>query len=429
MWMPVYRGLSILAGPLIKAILERRVAAGKEDPHRLGERRGLATQQRPAHKTVVWIHAASVGESVSALPLIDHILINDADAFVVLTSGTLSSARLMANRLPERAVHQFAPLDRPRWVRRFLSHWQPTAVIFIESEIWPNMIVEAKAAGLPVILVNGRMSVKSFKQWHRWRRLSQALFPKVDLVLAVDDSAATHFSALGARQVAVSGNLKLASPPLPLISADHHAFIAALGDRPIWLAASTHPGEDDIVLAAHAHLVQAHPDLLTVIVPRHPNRGGEIRDMATASGFSAVQRSEGRLPTPQTAIYVADTLGEIAVFFAAAPIVFVAGSLVPVGGHNPLEPCHFDCAVLFGPLMHKNAAIARRLLACGGAIEVSDAADLARQVGRLLTDPELGHIQAAAAATEARRNIDLIGTIYNQVAAFLKPSGQHHEGP
>jgi 3-deoxy-D-manno-octulosonic-acid transferase len=151
--------------------------------------------------------------------------------------------------------------------------------------------------------------------------------------------------------------------------------------------------------------------------------------MATASGFSAVQRSEGRLPTPQTAIYVADTLGEIAVFFAAAPIVFVAGSLVPVGGHNPLEPCHFDCAVLFGPLMHKNAAIARRLLACGGAIEVSDAADLARQVGRLLTDPELGHNQAAAAATEARRNIDLIGTIYNQVAAFLKPSGQHHEGP
>lgn len=429
MWMYVYSGLSILAGPLVKALLQRRVAAGKEDPNRLGERRGLATQPRPADKTVVWIHAASVGESVSALPLIDHILINDPDAFVILTSGTLSSARLMANRLPDRAVHQFVPLDRPSWVRRFLAHWQPTAVIFIESEIWPNMIVEAKSAGLPVILVNGRMSHKSFKQWFRWRQLSQALFPRIDLVLAVDKDSAEHFSKLGAPRVDVGSNLKLASPPLPLIDADHTAFMGALGDRPIWLAASTHPGEDEIVLAAHQQLVEAHPELLTVIVPRHPNRGRAIRDMAMATGLSAFQRSEGRLPTPQTAIYVADTMGEIAVFFAAAPIVFVAGSMVPVGGHNPLEPCHFDCAVLFGPLMHKNAAIAHRLLSCGGAIEVNGADDLATYVGKLLENPQQARTQAAAAATEARRNVELISTIYHKVASFLTPLEQRNEGP
>lgn len=429
MWMALYRGLGILLGPLIKAGLKRRVQAGKEDPNRLGERCGLSTQPRPKAKNLIWIHAASVGESVSALPLINHILKDDPEYFVVLTSGTLSSARLMADRLPERAVHQFAPVDHPHWIRAFLNHWQPTAVILIENEVWPNMISESKHAGLSVILANGRMSAKSFDQWHRWHWLSRTIFRQIDLVLAVDDDEADRFGKLGAARVIVGSNLKLASPPLPFIEADYAAFKRTIERRPIWLAASTHPGEDEAVLAAHQQLCHSHPKLLTVIVPRHPVRGGRIRDMATAAGLVTVQRSEGRLPTAQTAVYVADTLGETAIFFAAIPIVFVAGSLVPVGGHNPLEPCHFDCAVLFGPLMHKNAGIAHRLLACHGAIEITDAADLAAQVNRLLTDPDVRDHYAHAAGNEARRNLDQIETVYSQIAGFLKPHGNTHEGP
>ena len=392
-----YRYATMALAPVVPLALQRRAARGKEERGRIRERLGHAGQPRPAGQ-LVWIHGASVGECIAALPLIDELL-KVPNRNILVTSGTVTSARLMAERLPSRAFHQYAPVDTPFAVERFLDHWRPDIGLFVDSEIWPNTIYGACVRGIPLALVNGRISARSFAGWQRLRKASAALLGSYDLCLAQDHEAADRLSALGARNVQVSGSLKADAPPLP---ADHEKLAdlrGAIGARPLLLAASTHPGEEEMILVAHDMLRRSHPDLLTIVVPRHPERGAQIRMLCGSR--VAVQRSDGDLPQPETSLYVADTLGDLGLFYRLAPFAFIGGSLVPHGGQNPLEAARLDCAVLTGPHTDNFATAYEAIFAAQGSGLVTSSAELANLANDLMADSAQAKAMARAAACAA----------------------------
>lgn len=407
MILPLYKGLATALGPAIDVYLDRRVARGKEDPARLDERRGIADRPRP-EGPLVWLHAASVGEAVGLLTLIRALRDRRPDLTLLMTTGTTTSAEAMGKRLPTAVIHQFVPVDRPAWVARFLDHWRPDLGIWMESDLWPTLVTEADARGIPLAIVDGRLSVGAFQRWRRMGWLARPLFDAFDLVLAASEDQARRFAALGCADVRYAGNLKAAGDPPEVDAALAEELRTSIGGRPVWLAASTHPGEDAVVLDAHARLATTRPDLLTVIVPRHTRRGDEIAGLAQGRGLTLARRSAGEPVTPETAVYLADTMGEIAGFYSAIPVTFLAGSLVPVGGHNPIEPAHCGTALVFGPLIPNNRDAADALLAAGGAREVRDAKSLAETVGTLLDTPEAAADMAARArevAAEGRAGL------------------------
>lgn len=410
MMLTLYRGTATALGPLIDAYLRRRIGRGKEDPARLEERRGLPGRPRP-NGPLVWLHAASVGESVALLPLIERLRAEQPGLAILVTTGTVTSAATMARRLPDGAIHQFVPVDRPAWVRRFLAHWRPDVGIWVESDLWPTLVTEAAAAGVRLALVDARMSEGAFRRWHRFRRLARPLFAAFERVLASSPAQAERFRALGFRDVRFVGNLKAAGAPPPVDADVVAALTGAIAGRPVWLAANTHPGEDEVVFDAHARLAASRPGLLTVVAPRHPDRGKAIAELAAGRGLTMARRSLGELPGPDTAVYVADTLGEMGALYASVPITFLAGSLVPVGGHNPIEPAHAGTALLLGPLMPNNRDSADALIDAGAARRIEDAASIAAAVDALLDDPEAVRAMAGAArrvAAEGRRGLDHI---------------------
>ncbi len=381
-----------VAMPAIPALLRRRAGRGKEDPARLGERYGIASAARPAG-ALIWVHAASVGETNAVLPLVARLA--GMGLPVLLTTVTVTSAAIAARSLPPGAVHQFAPVDVTPWIRRFLAHWRPTLAVFVESEVWPVTTAELAAAAIPHVIVNGRMSSRSFARWQRLGRAAHRVFGPLALALAQTGEDAARLKSLGAGQVEVTGNLKFDVPPPP---ADPEAIAGLrreLGDRPLLVAASTHEGEEVLVAAAHRAVAAALPDLVTVIAPRHPQRGAAIRD-AIAGPQPVTLRSAGE-PLPPAGIHVADTLGELGLFYRLAPVAFVGGSLVPHGGQNPIEPVRLSTAVLHGPHVGNFAAIYQALDAGGGAVAVSDAASLAAAATRLLTEPQALRQQIVAA--------------------------------
>jgi 3-deoxy-D-manno-octulosonic-acid transferase len=344
-------------------MLTRRVAAGKEDPARLAERFGISPVPRPDGR-LIWLHAASVGETMSILPVIDALA---GRAAVLLTTGTLTSAKLAAARLPAGALHQFVPLDSPAWVARFLAHWRPDAAVFVESEIWPGLLDGCDALGIPRLLVNARISDKSAAAWRRTGAFGRLLFARFRYIHAQSAGDAANLRALGLTDVLEWGNLKFAAPDLPVDAAALAAFSAQLGAAPRWLAASTHPGEEFLVWQAHDRLRATQPELITIIVPRHPERGAEIASMA-----GAPRRSLGEAPLAGR-VYVADTLGELGLFFRAAPFAFVGNSLLGFGGHNLIEPARLGRPVITGPHVENFVEAARRLRAAGALAEVADA--------------------------------------------------------
>lgn len=382
-----YAALATLAAPALGLWLARRARRGKEDPARLGERRGVAALARPAGH-LLWIHGASVGEARSVLPLLDLILDAHPGAQALVTTGTLASARMLAGALPARARHQFAPLDVPAWVARFLDHWRPDAALWVESELWPNMLAALAARGVPAALVNARLSEESFAAW---RRLSPLLRPPLGAfarVLAQSDADAARFAALGAHDVAMPGNLKFDAAILPADDAALSALRAALGARACWLAASTHAGEEEIAASAHAALERDFPGLLTIVVPRHAPRGAEIAGMLAARGLRVARRGAGELPDAATQIYLADTMGELGLFYRLAPIAFVGRSLARGGGQNPLEAAALGAALLAGPQTGNFRDIYDLLAAAGGVRIVHDDAALCAALGALLADPQ-----------------------------------------
>lgn len=393
-----WRVLTGLAAPLAPLLLRQRAARGKEDPARLGERLGRTQVPRPDGR-LVWIHGASVGESLSALPLVERL---QADgAAVLVTSGTVTSATMMRMRLPPGALHQFVPLDTPGAVARFLDHWRPDIGLLVESDLWPNLILAAARRGVRLALVNARMSARSAERWRMARDSSTALLDAFSLVLAQDDAIADRFRALGAKDVRVVGSLKADAPPLPVDETALAALRAAIGTRPVLLAAQTHPGEDETLLPAHDRLRERHPDLLTILVPRHPERGPDIAMLCGAR--PAARRGAGEPVTPDTQIYIADTLGELGLFYRLAPFCFLGGTLVPLGGHNPLEPAALSCAVLAGPHTASAVKAYDAILAAQGFGRVFTSVDIAREAARLIADPDGARAAGNAAAQGAAR--------------------------
>ncbi|MDA0341242.1 MAG: 3-deoxy-D-manno-octulosonic acid transferase [Proteobacteria bacterium] len=424
MMLSLYQGVMTLGAPAIELFLSRRVERGKEDRQRLCERRGVAGLPRPDGE-LIWLHASSVGESVAALVLIQQLLEAAPNRHVLVTTGTVTSARMMASRLPDRAFHQFVPVDRPAWVRRFLDHWRPDLALIMESEFWPAQLVHAHTNGIPIVLINARMSDRSFSRWRLAGPLARPLFSIFDLVLATNADQASRFTALGAARVQISGNLKQAARALPF-EPDAAALSDQIAGRMVWFAASTHTGEDAPVLDAHLTLRDEHPGLLAVIAPRHPHRGPEIAAMARERGLAVALRSAGEPVLSGTDLYIADTLGEMALFFHIADIVFVAGSLVPVGGHNPAEPAHFNAAILFGPLMSKNTEIASEMTDREAAIRLTGAGDLAPTVDALLKDQARRDLLAQNARRYVEDGAGILEAILENIAPYLADHADDH---
>ena len=381
----LYRAIGWLATPLIRRRLRQRLAAGKEDPLRHTERLGHASVVRPAGR-LLWLHAASVGEALSVLPLVDALRDRHPGLHILFTSVTVTSARLLADRLPRDVAHQFAPVDIAPVLARFLDHWRPDAAVFVESELWPVTLLELDRRGIPRALVNGRMSERSFRRWMRLRSLVAPLLAGFQPCLAQSPEDLAHFQALGAPLAACPGNLKFATPPLAVDPQALAAAEAAIGNRPRWVAASTHPGEEILVGEVHAVLAAALPELLTVIVPRHAERGPAIAAELAARGWPVGLRSRGdRLG--HHALYVADTMGELGLWYRLCPVTFIGKTLAGDGGQNPMEPIQLGSAVIHGPSMSNFRRIARDLSAAGGAVAVADAAGLRHALERLLNEP------------------------------------------
>ena len=409
-----YRLLTAAATPLAPVPVSNRLKHGKELPARLTERYGESTVARPPGP-LVWVHGASVGELLAVIPLIERI--RDKDFAVLCTSGTVTSANLAEQRLPKGAIHQFVILDTPRFVERFFDHWQPDLAIFVESDLWPNLIVASAERGIPLILVNGRLSERSFNRWRRVPGTIAALLGCFDLCLAQSDAHAGRYRDLGAPHIVTTGNLKLDVPEPPAQADGLAALKAAVGERTIITGASTHAGEETMLVEAHRRLRGSFPRLLTIIAPRHPDRGPGVLEIARAAGLEAALRSRGELPGPGTEIYVADTLGELGLIYRLAPIVFVGGSLAAHGGQNPIEPAKLGAAILHGPNVWNFAEIYSALDAVHGAEQVTDVGKLAVRMGALLKD---GDARAGLVAA-GRDTVDLLGGALDKTAAALEP--------
>src|SRR6516162_3891046 len=352
----LYRLGCVLGSPLAPKVLARRLSRGKEHPKRLPERLGMTNIARPKGP-LVWIHGASVGEMLAAVSLIERL--RAQDFAVLVTSGTVTSAALAEQRLPDGVVHQFVPLDAPRFVQRFLNHWRPGLALFVESDLWPNLICSCAARKVPMIVINGRLSERSFGRWRRVPHLIAALLNCFDLCLTQSPADAERYAKLGAPRVSATGNLKLDLPPLPADEAALHRLKQIVGKRPVVVAASTHPGEEAAVIRAQ--------------------------------------------PMPDIGVYVADTLGELGLMYRLAPVVLMGGSLAQHGGQNPIEAIRLGAAVIHGPHVWNFADIYTALDAVNGAEQVVDEESLAARLGAWFDDPAARVASASAAAAAVQR--------------------------
>ena len=408
----LYRGLTRIGGPLIDLYLARRLKRGKEHPARFPERKGIAGQERPAGP-LVWLHAASVGEAVSMLPIVEALQ-GRGGLTVLVTTGTVTSAAMMAGRLPEGAIHQFVPVDRPAWVRRFLDHWRPGLALWVESEFWPNLLTETARRKIPLVLLNGRVSDRSFRRWRKMPDFIGGLLSGFALCLGQTEEDARRLAALGAPKTACLGNLKFAAPALPADAVALAGLIETLGRRPCWLAASTHAGEE--ILAGRVHRALNIPHLVTLIVPRHPERGAAIAEELRALGLNPTRRSLGE---PISEVYIADTLGELGLFYRAAPLVFMGKSLIGQGGQNPLEPARLGASVLFGRHMGNFADIARRMTGAGAAKEVADEGGLVAALSERFADPALVEAEGRRAQSFASGEDGVLAAVIEAIEPLL----------
>lgn len=414
--LALYRGASAVAGVFAGAALSTRVRNGKEDPARLDERFARYVLPRPPGR-MMWLHAASVGESGVAFALIEALGEEDRTLSFLLSTGTRTSAELAARRAPVRTTHVYAPLDRPDIARRFMRHWRPDAAVFVESEIWPNLILEANRTGTPLALVNARMSPTTLRRWRRWRAAGSRLMTAFAWVSAADARTAETLSLLRGAPVAAMGNLKLAAPP-PRVEGEARAALAAqIGVRPIWVAASTHEGEDAIVLAAHETVRARVADALLIIAPRHPERGEAVS--ALAGGAPRRSRFDAIGAAP---VYVADTLGELGLLYDLAPVALVAGSMLPhLKGHNPIEPAKLGSAIISGPYVESFEDLFRTLFDTGGAAQARDAQSLAALVIKLMGDSDARERQLEAARAVTNAGMEAFETTIEHLLALAPP--------
>ncbi len=405
--------------PMAPLILRRRLRRGKEDPDRMQERLGFPSRERPPGP-LAWIHGASVGESLSVLPLIDRLLSDFPKLHILMTTGTVTSSSIMEQRLRDRAFHQYVPIDQPAAVRRFLDHWRPNIGLWLEQDLWPNLIRQSAGQDIPLALINARMSDGSFRSWQKWLRTASDLLSYFQILLAQDQEAANKYKTLGAHHTIVTGNLKFAAAPLPHDPVALEDLKSAIGNRPLFLAASTHPKEEEQVVSAASIAKDHYPDLLTIIVPRHPERGEEIAATLTERAIPVQRRSQGDLPTHETDIYLADTLGELGLFYRLADLVFIGGSLIEHGGQNPLEAARLDCCILHGPHTTNFPAIYPEFIEQGASIEVQSSQQLGQTVCRLLAHPEQRTLYKRKATELAAKQDHVLDTTIDALKPVLK---------
>jgi 3-deoxy-D-manno-octulosonic-acid transferase len=392
--LSVYRVASALLTPAVRLMLILRRWRGKEDPERVHERRGLPALARPAGP-LVWLHGASVGEVVSLLPIVAALTAKGVS--VLVTSGTVNSAKVAAARLPAGVLHQFVPVDVPAFAGRFLDHWRPDLALFAESELWPNLIVAAHRRGTRLGLINARVSARSYTRWRQMPRFIKAVLRRFDIVLAQSEADADRLRELGATAARSVGNLKFDVDRPPVDERALAELRDAVGDRPVLIAASTHPDEELQLAGVHKQLKKIHPDLLSVIAPRHPERGPALAESLSQMDLIVRRRATGNAPDRSTDVYLADTIGELGLLYCLAPIVFMGGSLVERGGQNPIEPAKFGVPTLHGPHVFNFRDVYQSLDLAGASRGVADADDLAHTMARLLDNP--AHIAEMAKAT------------------------------
>jgi len=416
MMLPLYRAATTLLAPAITHYLKRRMARGKEDPKRFDERLGIAGRERP-NGPLIWMHGASVGESVSMLPLIARLRASHPSATVLVTTGTLTSAALMADRLPAGAFHQYVPVDRIPYVRRFLDHWNPDLALWFESEFWPNLLCETSERGIPLVLINGRVSADSYQGWQKAKGLIANLLGRFALCFGQSEEDTERLKALGAIKTACVGNLKFAAEPLPAASEELLKLEQAIAGRPCWVAASTHGDEETLMGEVHSDVAKKHPGLLTILAPRHPERGDTIASILREQGRFVSQRSKGEPLNADTEIYLTDTMGELGLWFTLSSIVYMGKSLIHQGGQNPLEPAKLNCAVLHGPGMENFKYIAKKLKKADASLVVQDQAALSKALGKLLDEPQT-IVRLANAAGEVA---DAEAGVLDRLMKELKP--------
>ena len=401
--LAAYLAASSRSETLALRVLRHRVASGKEDSSRTGERFGRAGIVRPDGQ-IAWLHSASVGEVLSILDLVRILGERRPQLSFLLTTGTLSSAKLLQRRMPRRTVHQFIPYDLRPAIAKFLDHWRPSVGILTESELWPALICETHDRHIPLLFVNARMSRSSYHRWRWVPGIAASLLRRFEGALVQDDCTARYLSRLGfpRDRMEVLGSLKGAADNLPLDKEAHDQFLKAISGRPMWLAASTHEGEDEIVAAAHRLLLERERQLLLAVVPRHPERGVGIAELFRQAGFSVKLRSRGELPEAGDQVYVADTLGELGVWYRVSSVCFLGGSLVDVGGHNPYEPAFLKSAIVHGPHVKNFASEFERLARANGATMVESCHDLAMAIKYSLNGGEAVEMSGRAFRALAR---------------------------
>jgi 3-deoxy-D-manno-octulosonic-acid transferase len=413
-----YGVVTRLLEPLAPRLLDGRARRGKEDAARVDERLGVASVARPAG-ALIWLHGVSVGETLSLLPLVDRIRRERPDMTVLVTSGTVTSAQLLARRLPADVIHQYAPVDGPQAVAAFLDHWRPSLGVMVESELWPNLLLAAKARGVKLALVSARITQKAADGWARFPGAARRVLAAFDRILPQDDASAGRLEALGAR-IDGRANLKLAGEAPPHDAAAFTAMSAAVGDRAVIVAASTHPGEEAAIVRALDRLTGR---VCLILVPRHPERGPGVAAALEAEGWRLAVRSRGQTLDGGTDLYLADTLGEMGLFLRLADVVVMGGSFnaavgqPPVGGHNPLEPARLGKPAFTGPDMTNWAAVTEMLTAGGGLRVVETPEALPEAIAPLLTDPATAKRMGEA----GRRTAAEAGAVVDQVMAALAP--------
>ncbi|MDF2965161.1 MAG: waaA [Rickettsiaceae bacterium] len=383
MLLTFYRILTIIAFPVIYIIIQVRKIVGKEDKTRFRERFGLAAIKR-VEGYMIWIHAASVGESLSALPLIERLTAANPKITILLTTGTVSSTKVIVDRLPASVVHQYIVVDSYFCVRRFLNHWQPDLAIFIESELWPNLLIET-AKTCPLLLLNARMSDRSFKKWSILKSLASSLLSQFSLIITQSKQDLDKYRALGAQKLKNAGNIKYANINTSFDQYEYDKLYAQIKDRTVWLAASTHQADEEPIYKTHLALKKIFPNLLTILAPRHPVRTSIIIDRMLVHPIKFVCRTNLESIKADTDIYLANTLGEMNLFYSLASAIFIGGSFAN-GGHNPIEAANFNKPIIVGPNMSNFKEIAEEFLKNGAVIQITSTADLVKSL-QFLLDP------------------------------------------
>lgn len=416
----IYNTLIRILYPLvISRYIKKRKVNGKEDLKRFHERVGRPIIKRPEGK-LIWFHGASVGESISMLPLIHKLLETYPEASVMVTTGTLTSAELMAKRLPERAFHQYIPIDHPTFTTRFIKHWRPDLVLWFESDLWPSMLSGIKRKNIPLILVNGRISNKSFKRWQQFDYVSKELLGCFSFCLGQSEEDAYRLRILGAKESACLGNLKYAGLPLPIDTQKRDEIKNQIGTRTIWLASATHNDEEFKLARLHKNLKSKFPDLLTLIAPRHPQRGEEIKAQINKElGLNVSLRSADEKITPQTDIYIANTIGELGMWYELSSIVFIGGSLIPHGGQNFIEPSRMRDAVIVGPHMHNFTEAMNRAKKADAVIQVNDVIELEEMIEQLLSNKELLEAKRSLAYNWATAEGKVLDGIIEKIKGYI----------